>query len=437
MKNAIRPVAIAGAVTLAFAALLVAPWLHARQTRSESQDKTRERLEGAVQSVEVIHPRRETMVRTLEGPADIEAIEQADLFAKVSGYVSEVRVDIGDRAREGDVLATLEVPELDQELIYHESMKSAKQAGRMAALAFVEQARKDHSVAMRKLHRKKAELSLVQAEFRRNSSLFTDKAITAQDWEVAQADHEIAQRELEIFEADVLAAEAKVRSTDAAASVAASEVAVVEAQIEKTRAMLEFGKITAPFDGIVTRRLVDRGALVQAATASRGAPLFTVQRTDRLRIVLEVPEPDVPFVQEGTEVLVKPYGRDGEPLRTSISRFARSLNPKTRTMRAEIHWDNVDGRLMHGMYANVAVEIERSENALTIPASALLTKGSETFVYVVDGELARKVPIEIGLDDGIRVEVKKGLEEEDWVVLTGKNLVSPDSHVRGIPAGGR
>ena len=195
---------------------------------------------------------------------------------------------------------------------------------------------------------------------------------------------------------------------------------------------MKYARVVAPFDGFVTRPSVDRGTLVQSAAASRTMPLFTMQRIDKLRILVEIPETDIAFVRTGSSAKVKPYGIQGVELIGTIARAASSLKLDTRTMRAEIDLDNSDGRLMHGMYAQVVIELDERADALTVPASSLLTEGKETFVYTVAEDRAVRTPVRIGLDDGVRVQIPEGLTDESRVVVTGKGLIAGGSLLRPV-----
>lgn len=210
---------------------------------------------------------------------------------------------------------------------------------------------------------------------------------------------------------------------------------MADEQIKKIETLLKSAQIVAPFDGVVTRRMIDKGALVQAATTNRTMLLLTVQRIDTVRIFIDVPETDVAFIKPGSSAKVKPYGLKAT-LDGKVARIASSLNPATRTMRTEIDLPNSNRTLLHGMYAQVTLHMDERVNAMTIPASALLTEGKEQFVYIVaDGQAMRKI-VKTGLDDGLRIEVKEGLREDDWVVVTGKGLIFPGSAVKAVPNSG-
>jgi RND family efflux transporter MFP subunit len=433
MQKHARWIGIVGAVAVAAGGL----WLGQRQKTVRAEDPQKPAaagspVSGTPRSVEVTAPKRQDMSRRLDVPATMEAYEQADLYAKASGYVSEVRVDIGDSAKAGDVLAVIDVPEMGKELAEAQSLHSAAVAGVATADSKVVQATKMVDMARSMLVRAQAEFTLKKTTLERRKELFGGTAITQEQLDEAQNQRDIAAADVGIAEAKIAAAEADVASANASVVAANANVAVAQARIEKTQTLMLYAKIIAPFDGIVTRRLIDRGAFVQSATANRTMPLFTMQRIDKLRIFLEVPESDIAFVQSGCTAKIKPYGIKGVELVGKIARSAQSLKPDTRTMRTEIDLDNSDGRLMHGMYAQVVIELDERAGALTVPASSLLTEGKEPFVYAVVDDRAVRTPVRIGLDDGIRVQITEGLSDESLVVVTGKGLITDGSLLRPV-----
>lgn len=387
---------------------------------------------SAVQSVEVSRPQRQDMVRQLSVPGTIEAFEQADLYAKVSGYVSEMKVDIGDRVKTGQVLAVLDVPEMRMELTEAEAQVMARAAALEEAKAKIVQEQKMLELSRSQLRKQQSDLKLKEITFRRREELFKGQAVTEQDLDEARNQYETAQADAAIAQARIVAAEADVRSAEAARLVAEAQVNVAKAQVDRFKQLLDYARITAPFDGVVTRRLVDRGALIQSTTG-----LSTIQRIDQVRIFVEVPEPDIPWVRDGAVAKVTPYGWTRDPFHGTVARTSQSLNPQTRTMRTEIDVLNPDGRLLHGMYAQVQLNLEEKAHALTIPAAAVLTEAGKPFVFTVNDNTAQRTPIECGIDDGIRIEVKSGLRDGDLVVLAGRGLVTSGQAVRAVLKGGR
>lgn len=398
-------------------------------------------------SVEVVKPTRQGMSRLLDVPATIEALEQVDLEAKVSGYVSELRVDIGDTVTAGSVLLVLDAPEMEQDLARAEAehssrvalLAAAESAGLQAKEAQVEQSRAAIEVARREAERRKVDLSMKEVVLRRRRELFEQGAITAEQLDEAQGMFDVARVEASIAEARISSAESDLKNAEANLAVARSQIEVARAQVELATAevqrattWLRYATLTAPFDGVITRRMIDRGALVRAATSGNAAMLLTIQQIDTVRVFIEVPESDLLYVNVGTPAQVRPFALVGGPLAGTISRLASSLNPSTRTMRAEIDLPNPEKRLLPGMYAQVRLDLDPHPDALTIPATALLTQGKEMFVLVIENEIAVKRTIRTGLDDGLRVEVLEGLQENEQVVTTGKSLISDGMRVRAV-----
>ena len=342
--------------------------------------------------VEAAAPRRAALAKRLRSNATLSAYEEADLFAKVAGYLSEVRVDIGDHVKAGQVLAVIDIPETEKELREAEAQLEAR--------------RQALNSAARQVERAKADLALQQVTFKRQETLNKER------WASDQALDEIRAR-AGISQADLGLAEAN-------RDLAAAQVDLASATVEKTKVLLAYAKITAPFDGVVAQRLVNRGDLVQAATSTRASPLFKLERIDIIRVFCDVPENDVPNVHVGDHASVKPIGLDGDPLTGTVTRFAFRLDPETRNMRTEIDLPNQNERLYPGMYAEVSLELNRRTGLLTVPGSAIASDAAGTFVFVVkDGRIAR-MPIKTGMSDNGRVEVIAGLPEDAAVVVSSK-----------------
>jgi RND family efflux transporter MFP subunit len=355
--------------------------------------------------VEVVHPRRANVARTLQSNATLEAFEHAELFAKVSGYLSEVRVDIGDHVKAGQVLAVIDIPEMEQELAETKAQLESKQSSLESAT--------------RQLDHYKANITLQNALLRRREELGAEG-------------HFISDRTLDEVRAAAAIAKADLSVAEANRALAADEVDVVAATVEKVKTLLAYRQIVAPFDGEVARRLVNRGDLVQTATGTRMTPLFTVQRIDTIRVFCDVPENDVPHLRIGDPAIVKPSGFDGEPFIGKVTRFSLRLDPETRNMRTEIDLPNPGERLYPGMYAEVTLEMDRHSDALVVPSPAIGTDDHGTFVYTVVGDRTQRVAVEIGLNDNGQVEVTQGLPAESAVVISAKGAPPPGTPVRSM-----
>src|SRR5207342_459917 len=229
----------------------------------------------------------------------------------------------------------------------------------------------------------------------------------------------ISDRTLDQVHANADIAKADLGVAEANRDLAANQVDVAAATVEKIKALLAYTQIVAPFDGVVARRQVNRGDLVQAATATRTTPsagsLFTVQRIDTIRVFCDVPENDVPHLHVGDPAIVKPSGFDGKPFTGRVTRLSLRLDPETRNMRTEIDLPNPEERLYPGTYAEVWLEMNRRPDVLTVPAAAVGSDGDGSFVYTVTDNRITRLAVNTGLSDNGRIEVTAGLSEESPV----------------------
>src|ERR1700704_857973 len=264
--------------------------------------------------------------------------------------------------------------------------------------------------ARRQLDHYKANITLQDALLKRREELSGGHGISDRVLDEVRANADIAKADLGVAEAN--------------RALAADQVDVAAATVEKIKTLLAYSEIVAPFDGVVARRLVNRGDLVQAATATRTTPLFTVQRIDLIRVFCDVPEDDVPHLHIADPAIIKPFGFDGKPFVGKVTRFSTRLNPETRNMRTEIDLSNPEERLYPGMYAEVSLEMNRRPDALTVPAAAVGSDGAGNFVYTVTNNRITRLAIEIGVADNGRIEVTGGLSEQT-PVAAAVNSVPP------------
>jgi multidrug resistance efflux pump len=292
---------------------------------------------------------------TVAVPASIEAYWSAELYAKTSGYVAEVKADIGDHVRAGDVLAVLRVPELEKGVLRAKAMLAARRQMSRSAEAAVAQAKVAVAVARQQLGGYQAEAKYQQLTLKRQEELSAGNAATPQQLDEARGKAEVARASVGTGEAKVAAAEADVRAAEANRDVAAAQVDVADAAAQEAVVMRDYTRITAPFDGVIVKRTASPGDLVQAATASRTTPLFTVQQLDVVRVFCDVPESKAAGVAAGAGADVKVYGLDGRVISATVTRLANSLDPATRTMRVEVDLKNPGEALRPGMYAQVTL----------------------------------------------------------------------------------
>src|SRR3977135_316487 len=320
--------------------------------------------------VEVVRPRRVTVAQRLQTNATLEAFEESDLFAKVSGYLSDVRVDIGDHVKEGQVLAVIDVPEMKQELAEAKAQFEARKSS-------LESAR-------RQLDHNKADLALQNALAKDREQLGGGRGF-------------ISDRTLDQVHANADIAKADLGVAEANRDLAANQVDLAAATVEKIKTLLAYTQIVAPFDGVVARRQVNRGDLVQAATDTRTTPsagsLFTVQRIDTIRVFCDVPENDVPHLRVGDPAIVKPARVGGKPFVGKVTRFSLRLDPETRNMRTEIDLPNPKEQLYPGTYARVSLAMNLHPDALTVPAAAVGSDDDGNFVYTITDNRITRLPV--------------------------------------------
>lgn len=342
--------------------------------------------------VVVQKPVRQTLYNKVLLPGDILPWEQAALYAKVSGYLEEILYDKGDWVQKGDVIARIAVPELENELKIEE-----------AELA---QCKAD-------IERAQAEIALREIIYNRLAKVQSESRDLVSEEQVDEA-----MGQLDVSRAEL--------------ALARSRGDVVLSKIEKTKTLLDYTVIKAPFSGVITNRWVDPGALIQTATTSQDkvAPIVHIMHMDTIRLQLHVPEPDVPFIGIGKKAIMTVGEIPGKSFSAAVSRYSWALERGTRTMLVEMDISNAGHILRPGMYAKVNMYLEAHENILTIPAEALISEGNKNYAYIVDdNNTARKVPVKTGIDDGIIIEITEGLQEKDKVIVAGKHLVTDGKKV--------
>jgi len=342
--------------------------------------------------VEAVKPAPQVFERTVVLTASIEAFEQSPLYAKVSGYVKALNVDIGDRVQQGQELATLEVPEMTHQ-----------RASARAAVA-------EQSAAVAKAE---ADAELARVIFVRAEGLRKKDAITEQELEEARARHLTAQADAEL---------ARARHSRA------------KSELNELDSLMAYSRIRAPFAGVITRRFIDPGALVQAATANNNVtPIVTVSKTDLLRAVVEVPEPDAPYVRKGDPASIRLAAMGSGVLEAHVSRTSGALDPATRTMRAEVDLQNPQGTVAPGMFGELTIHTRRTAR-LALPARTLHKDERGAFVFVIRGGRLHKRAVVTGASaDGV-IEILDGISP-DVLVAAADGELRDDQTVEVRPYG--
>ena len=363
-------------------------------------------------AVSVVPVTRQDLSRNLEIPAEFRAYQEIDLYAKVAGYLKWIKVDIGDRVRTGEVLAELEVPEMEQDL-----------AQAAAALA------RAHS----EVDRSRGEVARAQnaEQIRKLSYDRLASVVKARPNLVAQQEIDDAQARLQDAEGQVIAAKG-------ALAAAEEQVRVAQANKERIKTLIGYLKITAPFAGVITDRRADPGAMIQGGTAShsQALPVVRLSEIDRLRMVLPVPESIVGTVRLGAPVEVRVDALH-RIYQGRVSRFANRLDESTRTMEMQVDLPNQDGSLMPGMYGYATLGLERKNDVLSLPVRAVNGDGRTGTVLVVtpDNRIEER-KVETGIQTADLVEIRSGLQEGARAVIGGRGRLRPGMLVDPKPLAG-
>jgi RND family efflux transporter MFP subunit len=332
---------------------------------------------NSVRPIAVAKVTREDLKQTLTISAEFRPYQEVSLHAKVAGYVQWISVDVGDRVKEGEVLAKLDVPELKNDL---QRDTSALQASR-------------------------EEVTRVQANYDQ-----THLASARLETVARQHPKLVAQQEVDD-------AEAKDQNAAGALAAAKQHVDEATAELNKTQALFNYSDITAPFDAVVTHRYADPGALIQAGTSSsQTLPVVDIEEESRLRLVFPVPESAVAQIRVGQKVRVSVSALQ-KTFDASISRFSDKVDRETRTMRTEADIDNQDGRFKPGMYADATIVVQERDNAVSVPVEAVSMAGDAAVLVVNHNGIVQSRPVTVGLTTANRCEILKGLLPGDLIVI--------------------
>lgn len=350
-----------------------------------------------IRTVAVALVQRRPIANALTLSGEFRPYQEVDVHAKVAGFIRQIYVDVGDKVKSGQVIADLEVPELN---------------------AQVKGAEADIRRSQDAIHR-------AESDVKRAGSSHT--AYHAAYTRLKQASEArpglIAEQELDDSLAKDKESEAQLDSMRAALSESNSQLAIAEAERNRLSALEAYSHITAPFAGVVTKRYADVGSLIQAGTASNTQAMPVVQLAEwtRLRLVVPVPESAVPQLHLGSTVDVRVPSLN-RTFQGCVARFADSLNQETRTMHTEIDIENPDGKVLDGMYAETTIDLNKKENVLTIPVQAVERNGAAASVLTVDVQgRIREHAITLGVESSDRVEIVDGLRENDRVVVGSRS----------------
>lgn len=347
------------------------------------------------------------LARTVVLTAEFHPFQEVDVMAKVAGYIKKIDVDVGDRVRQGQLLATLEIPEMAD----------------------------DQRRAQATLERSQAEVARAKDELKRHQE---SQKIAHVSYERLHGVSEqrkglISQQELDDAQSRDLGAQAQVASARSSLDAAEQQVRVSTAELERVKTMFDYTRVTAPFTGVITKRYADTGSMIQAGTSSntQASPVVRLSENSLLRLILPVPESAVSTVHIGqtVDVMVPTLKRT---FPGKVARFSDKVMPATRTMDTEVDVPNANLTLIPGMYAEVHLTLEHREHVVTVPVTAVETgDAGKRRVFVVTAENHVEIrAIETGLETADKVEVKSGVREGELVVTGSRTGLTAGQEVR-------
>jgi RND family efflux transporter MFP subunit len=357
-------------------------------------------------TVGVVKIGRKPMGRTLTLSSELVPFQEIDVYAKESGYVKELNVDYGSRVQANQVLATLEIPELQSQLKQDD--------------AAIKSATDQITYAHNLVSRADAQHNVLQLQFGRLDSVAKSKPGL------------VAQQEVDDSEGRALASAAQVEAAKSNLQTAESQLAAAEAKREHDQVLADYSKITAPFAGTVTQRFANLGTLVQAGTNSstQAMPIVRLSQDDLFRLVIPVPETYVRFIHIGDPVSVAVPSLN-RTFPGKVARFSVDVREDTRTMHTEVDVPNMNRVLLPGLYAQATINLEQRADALALPLQALNQENGETSVYIVNSSNAiEKRRVEIGIQTDTDAELVSGLREGEMVVVSDRSSLKPGQLVR-------
>ena len=345
-------------------------------------------------TVATVAPLRQDLDIRLTYTADITPNQSVNLFSRVNGYIAKIYVDKGDLVKANQLLIEID----------HSDYRHA-----------VDQAKANLAAAKARVSQQDASVRNTTLTLNRMQALIKDQFVSQQDLDNAQVAYDAAAAALDSLRAQVQQ----------------MEVALAQAETN-----LAYSYIRAPFAGYVAERNLDLGSYVSGTTAgtstiSRG--ILALHEIQTVRILIEVVEKDIPLIQAGQKVEVRAEAYPNRIFEGTVTRIVQALNRATRTMTIEVDLPNKDHVLKGGMFARVEVLVGAHRNAIQIPLDAVSRLEDSQYVYIVREEKAQRVPVEIGVRDQNRVEITKGLDGSEQVIVSGKDLVHDGSPVQMQP----
>jgi len=341
--------------------------------------------------------------------SELVPFQEIDVYAKESGFVKVLNVDYGSRVKAGDVMAVLEIPELEALLQQDD--------------AAIKSASDQVTHAQHELARAEAQHNVMHLEYDRLAAVAKSKPGL------------VAQQEVDDAQGKDLASQSQVEADQAAVEAAQSQLDLMKAKRQHDQALFDYSKITAPFAGVVTERYANYGTLMQAGTSSstQVLPLVRLSQDDVFRLVIPVPESYVRYIHIGDPVRVNVTSLN-RVFPGKVARFSVEVKESTRTMHTEVDVRNVDRELVPGMYAEATLTLARKDQALAVPLQAVIHQGGQASVYVVNqANQIESRTVTLGIQTETDAEVLSGLHSGESVVVSDQASLRPGQQVRPQP----
>lgn len=410
----------------------------------------------------VVRPVRENLTQAIPLVGSVEPLQVVEIVPRITGYLQTVAVDIGDVVVRGQLVAEVDAPELEAmraKAGFHRIEARAQLSRAEAGVADAKALALDRTLAIKvreaSLAGRRADLDVYHAEAQvvalevaRKRALFERGAVTQEVLEevegrlamakarglAAEAAIESALAEVEASKARQAAAYAAVRTAEADVVAAGAAADTAGAEYERVEVLVAFKSLVCPFEqAIVTERRLHTGAHVMADADA----VCVLMEVSRVRVVLSVPERNAAQVRAGMPVRLV-FDADGiDPIEGMLTRTSGALDPRTRTLRAEVELLNPDGQLLPGMFCHGEVSVREVEDALTLPGGAIRSDSAGNFVWVVEGGKVRRTPVTLGLDDGRVAEVLSGLEGDEQVIAGNIGGLREGDAIRALEGGGQ
>jgi RND family efflux transporter MFP subunit len=357
-------------------------------------------------SVGVVKIGRKPLGRTLTVSSELVPFQEIDVFAKQSGFVKDLPVDYGTHVQKGQLIATLEIPELQSQLRQDD--------------AAIKNATEQITHAKNELDRVEAQHKVMQLQFDRLDKVAKSKPGL------------VAQQEVDDSEGRALASAAQVEASRSNLQSAQSALAAAQANRDHDQDLFDYAKITAPFAGVITQRFANFGTLVQAGTSSstQAMPIVRLSEDDLFRLVIPVPETYVKYIHIGDPVSVRVSSLD-RTFPGKIARFSVDVREDTRTMHTEVDVPNPQRVLLPGLYADATIQLEHKQDALAVPLQAVDRTTSGTTVDVIDASNKMEIrSVVLGIQTATDAEVLSGLKEGDVVAVSDRSSLKAGQLVR-------